>query len=144
MKFSELELTDGLIAKRRDGSMITFFRAGSDLAYVNARDIGDFKYVYSEEGLTRDIPMLDIMAVYNPAKFDGNTVDFGEPIWERPVDWSTVKVDTPILVSSDNNEWYKRYFSRYEDGIVFAFANGTTSWSSQRSDIDWRYAKLVP
>ena len=105
---------------------------------------GGFKPNYRDDGIEVTHRDYDIVAVYKPAKFDGNTVDFGEPIWERPVDWSTVKVDTPILVSSDNNEWYKRYFSRYEDGIVFAFANGTTSWSSQRSDIDWRYAKLVP
>ena len=143
MKFSELELTDGLIAKRRDGSMITFFRAGSGLAYVNARDIGEFKYAYSEEGLARNVPMLDIMAVYKPAKFDGNTIDFGEPVWERPIDWSTVKVDTPILVSHSGCDWHKRHFSCFLNGRVQTFSDGATSWSGCGRTTAWNYAKLA-
>ena len=39
---------------------------------------------------------------------------YAEP--EEPeVDWSKVEVDTPILVrNTDNEEWNKRYFARYE------------------------------
>lgn len=143
MKFEELYIKTGMIGKRRNGEMITFVNSIGELRYTSNGNTWEFKPNYRDDGTEVTHRDYDIVAVYKPAKFDGNTVDFGEPIWERPVDWSTVKVDTPILVSSDNNEWYKRYFSRYEDGIVFAFANGTTSWSSQRSDIDWRYAKLA-
>lgn len=65
---------------------------------------------------------------------------------EPPVDWSKVAVDTPILVKDINDEeWKKRYFAKYEDGIVYAWGDGTTSWSAYRSNdiTDWEMAKLT-
>lgn len=61
------------------------------------------------------------------------------------VDWSKVKVDTPILVSNDNKEWIKRYFARYEDGNVYGWLNGKTSWTAtgELSIGCWNYAKLA-
>ena len=48
---------------------------------------------------------------------------------EPPVDWSKVAVDTPILVrDSEKESWRKRHFAKYENGIVYAWGNGTTSW----------------
>lgn len=44
---------------------------------------------------------------------------------EPPVDWSKVAVDTPILIrDSSFSEWGKRYFAKYENGIVYAWSNG--------------------
>lgn len=59
-----------------------------------------------------------------------------------PVDWSKVAVDTPILVR-DNifSKWVKRYFAKYENGTVYAWSNGTTSWSGDRCT-PWKLAKL--
>ena len=65
---------------------------------------------------------------------------------EPPVDWSKVEVDTPILVRDREKEaWRKRHFAKYENGIVFAWENGLTSWSARMSkDIsDWKFAKLA-
>ena len=64
---------------------------------------------------------------------------------EPPVDWSKVAVDTPILVRDyKENEWIKRYFAKYENGIVYAWENGTTSWSVYSNNItDWKFAKLA-
>ena len=61
------------------------------------------------------------------------------------VDWMAVKVDTPILVSNDNKEWIKRYFARYEDGNVYGWLNGKTSWTAtgELSIGYWNYAKLA-
>lgn len=61
------------------------------------------------------------------------------------VDWSKVKVDTPILVSNDNKEWIKRYFARYEDGNIYGWLNGKTSWTAtgELSIGHWNYAKLA-
>ena len=59
------------------------------------------------------------------------------------VDWSKVEVDTKILVSIDNKRWYKRYFAKFEDGKIYTFANGTTSFSyNYRELVPWNYAKL--
>ena len=61
------------------------------------------------------------------------------------IDWSKVEVDTPILVSNDNKEWIKRYFARYEDGNVYGWLNGKTSWTAtgELSIGLWNYAKLA-
>ena len=64
---------------------------------------------------------------------------------EPPVDWSKVAVDTPILVRDiEEDEWIRRHFAKYENGIVYAWENGATSWSANRGNItDWGMAKLA-
>lgn len=61
------------------------------------------------------------------------------------VDWSTVKVDTPVLVSScEDGQWARRYFAAYKDGKVYTWIGGATSWStdSNKNISWWDYAKL--
>lgn len=62
---------------------------------------------------------------------------------EPPVDWSKVAVDTPILVRNSEKEvWEKRHFAKYENGIVYAWIAGETSWSADSSNMtDWKMAK---
>ena len=61
---------------------------------------------------------------------------------EPPIDWSKVAVDTPILVK-DNifSKWVKRYFAKYENGSVYVWNNGATSWTGNRCT-PWKLAKL--
>lgn len=61
------------------------------------------------------------------------------------VDWSKISVDTPVLVSNDNKEWVKRYFARYEDGNVYCWLSGKTSWTAicELSIGHWNYTKLA-
>lgn len=61
------------------------------------------------------------------------------------VDWSTVKVDTPVLVKDyEDNAWTKRHFAFYKDGKVYTWDSGVTSWSKDSTDSTswWDYAKL--
>ena len=65
---------------------------------------------------------------------------------EPPVDWSKVAVDTPILVrDSEGGRWLRRHFAKYENGIVYAWSAGSTSWSARMSNdiTDWKFAKLA-
>lgn len=62
------------------------------------------------------------------------------------VDWSKVKVDTPILVSFDGCNWFKEYFAKVQNDTVYAFDGGATSWSVSNKKYcvtSWRYAKLA-
>lgn len=61
------------------------------------------------------------------------------------VDWSKVKVDTPILVSLDDKFWLCRYFADFKNGIVYTWSNGATSWSVPRIEQKdaWSFAKLA-
>ena len=59
------------------------------------------------------------------------------------VDWFKVPVDTKILVSDDGEHWVRRYFAKYENGRVYAFYDGATSFTgSNESLLGWKYAKL--
>lgn len=72
-----------------------------------------------------------------------NCIDIAKAL--NKVDWSTVKVDTPILVKSvDGGEWIRRYFAGYNDGHVYTWDGGATSWSTDdENQISWwTYAKL--
>ena len=64
--------------------------------------------------------------------------------YEEPeVDWSKVEVDTPILVrANEAKPWVRRYFAKYEDGIVYAWNDGRTSWNEAVATV-WKYAKLA-
>ena len=65
---------------------------------------------------------------------------------EPETDWSKVEVDTPILVRTDEaTQWVRRYFAKYEDGIVYVWNLGRTSWSATNDkDVSaWPYAKLA-
>ena len=68
--------------------------------------------------------------------------DYEEP--EEPaIDWNNVEVDTPILVRvNEDVEWLQRYFAKYENGIVYAWDFGRTSWN-ETTMIRWDYAKLA-
>ena len=63
------------------------------------------------------------------------------------IDWTKVPVDTKILVrNSECSEWNRRYFAKYENGKVYAWDNGRTSWSAYNEDninvTGWGKAKL--
>lgn len=72
-----------------------------------------------------------------------NCIDIAKVL--NKVDWSTVKVDTPILVKShEDSEWTRRYFAGYNNGHVYTWDGGATSWSTDDDNQIswWEYAKL--
>ena len=60
-------------------------------------------------------------------------------------DWEDVPVDTKVFVKDfEDNEWIPRYFSHFENGYVFTFVNGATSFTCNREETtSWRFAKLA-
>ena len=62
---------------------------------------------------------------------------------EPETDWSKVEVDTPILVRQcKNGRWLERHFAKYENGEVYAWVDGQTSWTGA-DEIKWKYVKLA-
>lgn len=87
---------------------------------------------------------------YESDSCKGSTYNFRE--WlnseyaKPPVDWSKVAVDTPILVrDSEEEAWRKRHFAKFENGIVYSWSAGSTSWSVSASSniVGWKIAKLA-
>lgn len=63
---------------------------------------------------------------------------------QKEIDWTKVKVDTPILVTDEKDcNWEKRYFAKYENDEVYAFAEGVTSWTNTKAPIRWLFTKLA-
>ena len=84
----------------------------------------------------------DIKMVYDLS--DLLNFDFKEII-----DWSKVAVDTKILVADftgNDNEivWKKRHFAKYENGKIYAWCDGLTSFSVDSDDLctRWDFVKL--
>lgn len=62
--------------------------------------------------------------------------------YEPKVDCENVEVDTRMLVRNDiEDEWRKRHFARYENGIIHCWVDGCTSFTANLT-YDWIYAKL--
>lgn len=66
-------------------------------------------------------------------------------VTEPEVDWSKVIVDTKFWVrNTEHDKWEPKYFEKYEDGVVYAWAGGATSFSAEHKDrIPWNYVKLA-
>lgn len=71
---------------------------------------------------------------------------------EPEIDWSKVKVDTPIYVrdcetdsNGDEKTWVPRHFAKFENGTVYVWDDGGTSFmvKSEDSCSSWNYAKLA-
>ena len=59
------------------------------------------------------------------------------------IDWSKIKVDTPILVrDSEDSKWLERYFAKYEVDKVYAWLGKNTSYDTCNA-AKWKYAKLI-
>ena len=64
------------------------------------------------------------------------------------VDWSKVPVDTKIIVWDNDSKNYKvkRHFAKFENGEVYAWDNGETSWTVKKDKYvptKWDNAELA-
>lgn len=68
-----------------------------------------------------------------------------EYIDSKEVDWSKVPVDTKIWVrNTEYDKWEPKYFAKYEDGVVYAWVGGATSFSAKCKDrMPWKYVELA-
>lgn len=106
-------------------------------------------YIDDKEGVKWKVEQKykDIFDLYDNENDSISYYEYGiselvEMNFEEDIDWSKVPVDTKILVRNyKENKWKKRYFAKYENGTVYAWYNGGTSYS-QSDTIDWDCAKL--
>lgn len=92
-------------------------------------------------------------------KFNANGMFMCKNVWEmekwldseyiepekEEVDWSKVPIDTKVLVSDDNENWYRRHFAYYRGERIWVFRSGLTSWTiNDLSEVSsWKYGKLL-
>lgn len=70
--------------------------------------------------------------------------EYKEPV-EPETDWSKVPIDTAVLISLDNKNWFNRYFAGVnEKGQPTVFCDGATQWSNRYEEpCHFKYIKLA-
>lgn len=81
------------------------------------------------------------IAVLSELLKDRNYIKISEQL--NVVDWSNLPVDTKVMVSYDGENWYNNHFAKYENGTVYTWIGGGTSWSTSSVNGDWKYAELA-
>lgn len=110
--------------------------SGYDFGFNNEKqNIGKCKDIDCNKCAFSDISTWNC----NVKKEEWANAEYVEP----PVDWTKVAVDTKILVRDyDRERWEPRYFAKYENGKIYAWLRGATSWSNKEDPYPWKYAKL--
>lgn len=120
-----------------------FFRTMYELGYKKAEIEKGYIFFYEKPVTsTTWIPSIPIKCTCFTD--EPQCIDIAEYL--GIVDWSKVKVDTPILVKDNcDDRWEKAYFAGYENGMVRAWIDGRTSFSARDKDdtFTWDSAKLA-
>lgn len=97
--------------------------------------VSKVKPLFKKNKFIEDMMIYDLLSGYeyklgkSILNDEGHCIDIREKL--NIVDWSTVKVDTKILVKDRKNAaWVRRYFAYYKNGEVYVYCNGKTSWSA--------------
>ena len=108
------------------------FKRMYDLGYRKAEIEDDtlFFFVNKRDYLCPFSPRVPVKSTCFEEK--DQLIDVGEYL--GIVDWNKVKVDTPILVSLDDETWLCRYFAAFKNGIVYTWSGGATSWSVRKRE----------
>ena len=108
---------------------------------------GNLKY-FNDDLSSKLFAEIKITKIYDLSEYAYMSLEFStenrDLLWnvEDEVDWDEVEVDTKVLVrDKPDGEWVKRYFAKYEDGKVYVFKNGRTSWNN-RGITHWEETKL--
>ena len=145
-EFTKKDLKNKMVVELKDGDRFIVI----DDILLNDCSF-DYLSYYNDDFINNELPGLDIIKVYNPKEnrklIPCNFNEIGEEdlIWERRIDWSKVPVDTKVLVSeSGNGGWLKSYFAKYENGKIYAWDYGATSFSVRNKEdcSSWKHAKL--
>lgn len=119
------------------------FKRMYDLGYRKAEIEDDtlFFFVNKRDYLCPFSPRVPVKSTCFEEK--DQLIDVGEYL--GIVDWNKVKVDTPILVSLDDETWLCRYFAAFKNGIIYTWSGGATSWSVRKREYQdaWSSAKLA-
>lgn len=76
---------------------------------------------------------LDAISDFLPDFNEPNFLDIGEYL--GITDWSEVAIDTPVYAKLNKNDtWEKYHFAKYENGRVYCWSLGTTSWSKKSAE----------
>ena len=100
--------------------------------------------IYKVEKSFTGLLVLKNVESYGYIESEMHIFDIVNGEFEEVIDWSKIPVDTKMLVSNGGEIWHKRYFAKYEDGEVYCFSCGASSFSIDdiSSVASWKHYKL--
>lgn len=112
-----------LLQKLYDNGFKYIFHSGGLGGYIATKQQPKTldNHTYIEGSFERIDVLSDLIPDFN----EPNYLDIGKYL--GIVDWSKVAVDTPILVKQKVE--LKRHFAKFENGFVYYYDNGRTSWT---------------
>lgn len=120
------------------------FKRMYDLGYRKAEIENDVLFFFNSEReiLNHFLPRVKVASTCFEEK--NQFIDVAEYL--GIIDWSKVKVDTPILVREfESAEWVKRHFAFFKNEKVYVWEGGLTSWTCDGLEdaMSWEHAKLA-
>nr|DAU30621.1 MAG TPA: hypothetical protein [Caudoviricetes sp.] len=131
-----------LLQKLYDDGWRYIVGSADDYVFITKSEPNVVNGLFRSVGIWEIYKHIELKSVL-PSLERGEVMNIAEEL--GIVDWSKVKVDTPVLVRDfENQDWKKRYFAFFDDELIYTWDCGATSWSVKNKDaIPWKYAKLA-
>ena len=120
------------------------FKRMYDLGYRKAEIKNDVLFFFNSENESLNYLLPRVKVASTCFEEKNQFIDIAEYL--GIVDWSKVKVDTPILVRSyESTKWVKRHFAFFKNEKVYTWDGGLTSWTCDdiNDSMSWECAKLA-
>ena len=149
--FSKEDIKPGMLVEllnfdKYELHYVTLCKAG--LVLVNKEGYYTNLKHFNDDLSHKRIDSIKILKVYDLSEYESCSLKFStegrELLWnkEDQVNWNEIEVDTKVLVRDrPYNEWLKRHFAKYENGKVYVFNDGRTSWNNE-GITHWEETKL--
>ena len=140
-------LVELLVNEKKELYYVTLCESG--IVLVNKKGYYSHLKHFNDDLSGKKFCKIKITKVYSLSEYPSRSLEFStegrELLWiiEDETNWDKVEVDTKVLVRDrPDDEWLKRHFAKYEDGKVYVFEDGRTSWSD-RGIKHWQETKLL-
>lgn len=133
---------DWLLKKLYDDGWRYIVGSADDYVFITKSEPNIVNGLFRSVGIWEIYKHIELKSVL-PSLERGEVMNIAEEL--GIVDWSKVKIDTPILVSLDGETWLCRYFAAFKNGIIYTWSSGATSWSVRKREYQdaWSFAKLA-
>lgn len=115
-----------LLQKLYDRGFKYIFYAGGVGGYLATKQPPKIKNNHTTY-LEGSFERIDVLSDLIPDFNEPNYLDIGKYL--GIIDWSKIPVDTPIKVQRENGVVINRHFATFDNGEVYYYRDGRTSWS---------------
>ena len=131
------DLKPGMAVKVRNGNFFTVVMGKGQLGLQLIKP-----YYSLDEPTFNSVDLNYDDSLNHSPKFEGKVTPDAQwdivelyNLTEKRVDWDSVPIDAKVEVFDlTRNKWKKAHFRHYENGTVYVYAEGKTSWTWKLSE----------